>query len=69
MENKLKILISKIENVEWVLQFNEDEPIKIAEPIDGTEELTFKIGNNIDSNIIFHDNKGNQFKIFAREKK
>lgn len=65
------IVTNKIENVEWVFQFNEDEPIKMAEPsaIGGAKELTLRIGNTSDSNIIFHDGKGNQFKIFAREKK
>ena len=56
------------ENVEWVFQFNDDEPIKFAQPTNGTKELTFTLSNKSDSNIVFYDGKGNQFKIFAREK-
>lgn len=49
-------------NVEWVFQFNDDEPSSVGE----VKELTIRDTNN--SNIVFTDGKGNQFKIFAREK-
>ena len=64
------IVTHKIENVEWVFQFNDDEPIFLAEPspYGGAKEVTFTIGNTTHSNIVFRDNKGNEFKIFAREK-
>ena len=60
----------KIENVEWVFQFNDDEPVFLAEPspYEGAKEVTFTISNTTDSYIVFMDNKGNEFKIFAREK-
>lgn len=60
----------KIENVEWVFQFNDDEPVFLAEPspYGGAKEVTFTISNTTDSYIVFMDNKGNEFKIFAREK-
>ena len=67
--NKLSIVNPTVyENVEWVFQFNDDKPIKFAHPTNGTKELTFTLSNRSDSNVVFHDGKGNQFKIFAREK-
>ena len=64
------IVTHKIENVEWVFQFNDDEPTFLAEPspYGGAKEVTFTISNTTHSNIVFRDNKGNEFKIFAREK-
>jgi len=64
------IVTHKIENVEWVFQFNDDEPVFFAEPspYEGPKAVTFTISNTIHSNIVFRDNKGNEFKIFAREK-
>jgi hypothetical protein len=64
------IVNDKIENVEWAFQFNNDEPIFFAEPspYGGAKEVTFTIGNTTHSNIVFRDNKGNEFKIFARER-
>ena len=66
----LTIVTNKIENVEWVFQFNDDEPVFFAEPYPygGAKEVTFTISNTTDSYIVFMDNKGNEFKIFAREK-
>ena len=65
-----RIVKNEIENVEWVFQFNDDEPVFLAEPspYGGAKELTFTISNTTDSYIVFMDNKGNEFKIFAREK-
>ena len=64
------IVTHKIENPEWVFQFNNDEPVFLSGPLreQGATELTFTIGNTPHSNIVFRDNKGNEFKIFAREK-
>ena len=69
-QSSVRILTHKIQNIEWVFQFNDDEPIHLAEPFPdgGAKEVTFTIGNTINSNIVFRDNKGNEFKIFAREK-
>jgi len=58
----------QFENVEWVFQFDDDEPILLAKPLDDTKEFVIKIGNNNQSNIWFYDGKGKTFKIFAREK-
>lgn len=58
------------EKVEWVMQFDDDEPIVIARMGDtkGDEkEYLIKIGNDNHSNIWFADGKGKGFKIFARE--
>lgn len=58
------------ENVEWVMQFDKDEPIVIATMGDtkGEEkEFVIRIGNNNNSNIHFSDGKGKSLKIFARE--
>lgn len=69
-QSSVRILTHKIQNIEWVFQFNNDEPIFFAEPLPdgGAKEVTFTIGNTINSNIVFRDNKGNEFKIFSREK-
>ncbi len=56
------------ENVEWMFQFDEDEPILLAKPLEDTKEFVLKIGNNNHSNIWFYDGKGKTLKIFAREK-
>jgi hypothetical protein len=67
--NKLSIVNPTVyENVEWVFQFNNGEPIKFAQPVNDVKELTFTLSNRSDSNIVFYDGKGNTFKIFAREK-
>ncbi len=63
------ITIEEYDNVEWVFQFNDDNPIALARPTDGTKELNLTIGNRSDSNVLFSDGKGNTFKIFARENK
>jgi hypothetical protein len=57
----------KINNLEWVFQFNNDTPIIILEDIEGKREINFTIGDTTESNIVFIDGKGNTFKIFARE--
>jgi hypothetical protein len=64
------IVTHKIENVEWVFQFNDDEPIHFAEPFPdgGARGVSFTIGDTDTSNIVFDDGKGNTFKLFAREK-
>jgi hypothetical protein len=56
------------ENVEWVFQFDDDEPILLAKPLEDTKEFVIRIGNNNQSNIWFYDGNGKKFKIFAREK-
>ena len=65
------VAISKqtFEKVEWVFQFNEDEPIRFATDTTGSKELTVILGNRSDSNVVFSDGKGNSFKIFARDTK
>jgi hypothetical protein len=57
------------EKVEWVFQFNEDEPVRFATDTTGNKELNVTLGNRYDSNVVFSDGKGNTFKIFARENK
>lgn len=65
----IPIAIKTFENVEWVFQFNDGEPVRLAEATYGTKELTLTLSNRSDSNIEFGDGKGNKFKIFAREKR
>ena len=60
--------IATYDNVEWVFQFNDDNPIPISKPIGGEKELIIKLDNTSHSNIVFSDGNGNTFKIFAREK-
>ena len=66
-QTAVPIGIATYDNVEWVFQFNDNSPIALARPTDGTKELNLTIGNRSDSNIVFFDGKGNTFKIFARE--
>jgi hypothetical protein len=56
------------ENVEWMYQFDEDEPKLLATPLDDTKKLVIEINNTSTSNICFYDGEGKTFKIFAREK-
>jgi len=68
----LGIVPHKIENVEYVFQFNDDEPVHLCAPSfedRGAKELQLIISNTTTSNVLFYDGKGNTFKIFAREKK
>ena len=53
-------------SLEWVLQFDNDEPIPI-EIIGEQKEFVIRISGN--SNIHFSDGKGKNLKIFAIEKK
>jgi|TARA_R110000822_G_scaffold176883_1_gene316934 hypothetical protein len=61
---------TEFKNVEWVFQFNNNNPEHLAEPLSdsGAKELTLTIGNTAESVITFADTNGNQFTIFAREK-
>jgi hypothetical protein len=65
-QTAIGIVNDKIENVEWVYQFNNDNPIMISKPIGGEKELIIKLNNTSYSNIVFDDGKGNTFRIFAR---
>ena len=57
------------ENVEWVFQFDDDEPKILATPYGDTKKLVIEINNTSTSNIWFFDgSSGKTFKIFAREK-
>ena len=54
-QSSVRILPHKIQNIEWVFQFNDDEPIHLAEPslFGYSNELSFTIGNTTDSIITF----------------
>lgn len=69
-QSSVRILSNKIQNLEWVFQFNDDDPIHFAEPslFGHSTELSFTIGNTTDSIVTFEDGRGNSFKLFAREK-
>jgi prepilin-type processing-associated H-X9-DG protein len=57
------------ENVEWVFQFDDDEPKVFNSPLGDTKKLVIEINNTSTSNIWFFDgSSGKTFKIFAREK-
>jgi hypothetical protein len=66
-QTAVPIGIATYDNVEWVFQFNDDNPIVISKPIGGEKELIIKLNNTSHSNIVFFDGKRNTFKIFARE--
>jgi hypothetical protein len=64
-----KIIASEtFENVEWVFQFDDDEPKPFPSTLDDTKKLVIEINNTSTSNICFYDGEGKTFKIFAREK-
>jgi hypothetical protein len=64
-----KIIASEpFENVEWVFQFDDDEPRPFPSTLDDTKKLVIEINNTSTSNICFYDGGGKTFKIFAREK-
>lgn len=58
----------EFEEVEWAFQLNKDKPFLLATAINNEKSLIIKIRNKKNSNIVFRDNKGNEFKIFARER-
>ena len=51
-------------NVEFCFQFDDNEPISFST---GTNDLHIHISPTVDGNIIFTNNDGRTFKIFARE--
>jgi hypothetical protein len=64
-----KLIASEtFENVEWVFQFDDDEPKPFPSTLDDTKKLVIEINNTSTSNICFYDGEGKTFKIFAREK-
>lgn len=70
--NTLQLIASeKLEQCEWVFQFDEDEPQVFAwtnEDMEGEEpQVQFTISNTKNSNITFTHKNGKSFKIFARE--
>ena len=58
----------EIEQVEWAFQLNKDKPFLLATAINNEKSLIIKVRNKKNSNIVFRDGKGNEFKIFARER-
>ena len=67
-KEKIKIYYTGFENVEWAFQFNDDEPCLLAGANNKETSLTIRIRNKENSIITFSDGKGNDFKIFARER-
>lgn len=67
-KKKVSFNIPEYENTEWAFQFNEDEPVLLAIPAKNTKKLIIHINSKKDSNVIFKDGKGNEFRIFARER-
>jgi hypothetical protein len=45
---------TEFKNVEWVFQFNDNNPVHLAEPSSdsGAKELTLTIGNTAESTIL-----------------
>jgi hypothetical protein len=58
----------EFKNVEWAFQFNEDEPVLLAKANEGSKKLIIHVGIKKSSVLTFKDGKGNEFKIFARER-
>jgi len=59
---------SEFEKPEWAFQFNNDEPVLLAKAEKDENKLVIKIGIKESSVLTFKDAKGNEFKIFARER-
>ncbi len=58
----------EFEKAEWAFQFNNDEPVLLANAEKDQNKLVIKIGIKENSVLTFKDGKGNEFKIFARER-
>lgn len=57
---------------EWVVQFDEDDPIVFTEADESSplKEVVITISNHSDSHIMFTDSKtGKKFRIYSRQKK
>jgi hypothetical protein len=67
MEDKVFIEEKIYENVEWVFQFDNDEPCLIGAPLVDSKKLVIEVRDTSASNICFYDGNGKKFKIFARE--
>jgi hypothetical protein len=67
MNNQLVLRTQEFrtDNIEFCFQFNNDEPINFAS---GENDLHIHIRPTPDGNIIFTNNNGDTFKIFARER-
>jgi hypothetical protein len=52
-------------NVEFCFQFNDDEPINFGS---GPNDLHIHVSPTPNGNIVFTNNDGQTFKIFARER-
>ena len=65
---KAEIDNSEFEQVEWAFQLNNHKPFLLATAINNEKSLIIKVRNKKNSNIVFRDGKGNEFKIFARER-
>ena len=53
---------------EWVFQFNNDEPVLLEKADKRSKKLVIEIGIKKNSALTFKDDKGNEFKIFPRER-
>jgi hypothetical protein len=58
----------EFKKAEWAFQFNNDEPVLLANAEKDQNKLVIKIGIKESSILTFKDGKGNEFKIFARER-
>jgi hypothetical protein len=58
----------EFEQVEWAFQFNEDEPCLFMKANNNEKALKVIVRNKLNSKYVFKDGKGNEFKIFARQR-
>lgn len=58
----------EFEQVEWAFQFNNDEPCLFMKANNKEKCLKVIVRNKLNSKYVFNDGKGNQFKIFARQR-
>lgn len=63
---------TKYKDCEWYFQFDNEEPTLLAvtkTDYDGKDaKITFTLTNDANSNMVFKDNKGRTFKLFAKQK-
>ena len=64
-------VIQEFNPCEWVVQFDNDEPVVFTDNIENTtnKQVVITLGNNSNSFIKFTDpNTGKFFKLYARQK-
>lgn len=62
---QLTLTRTRFEDVEFCFQFDDGEPVVFGA---GSNECTIRLTPQADANVVFTDNDGRVFKLFARER-